>query len=297
MKVFKEIWIEMILIAIFAIVICFYNEKVSMLVSLCFMLSIMSFIIKDGKLKLVSMFVIVVALIFAGVIYIKINEKGQEALQIILKEYVWLVWFNCIMINNMLVSKLCIGRKLIDKISCVLGYIVALILGLYFSFLICAQSKVTNIQDMSLEINIITAIFVLVYAFLQVFICTKDELWLFLFWEYELDHEGDRVRLLRCRINKRKYIIKSDYIIGNKKMKTYLLLGAFENNKKVEEVNFLHGVEIKKQTIFQLFRYNKNLKKVEGLTKSISCDYRDRKNLPNLKSVQWINLVPNNKNE
>ena len=104
LKVFKEIWFEMILI------------------------TIMSFLMKDNKIKLVGMFVIAIILIYIGVYYIKNNKKIQAVLQMIYNDYVWLVWFNCAVINNMLVSKVCTGKKVSEKISCVLGYMVALIL-------------------------------------------------------------------------------------------------------------------------------------------------------------------------
>ena len=290
MNIFKEIWFEILLICIYVGVVGYFNEKVATLITICLLFSLMSFIIKDGKQKLIMTTIINIIIVLASILYVKYNVKAQEVMYIIFYQYTWLVWFCCATINNLLVSKLCVNKVFVDKLSCIMGYIGALIIGFYISMYLSILFHIENVQDKSQEINFITAFFILFYTLLQALIFTKDELWLLLFWEYELDDENNRVVLIKSKISKRKYKIKSKYVIGNRKMKTYLAYGAFAENKIVEEVTFETGVKVKEQSILWLFGENSNLNKVVGLTKDISCNYQYRKFLPNLKSIEWTLL-------
>ncbi len=261
----KTVLLELFLVVIFGIIVCFYNPMIGEIVIVCTCLSIMSFVVYDGRGKVILMLIAEGILLAIGYSFYQCNEVIENMINSIYNEYTWLVWFGCITINNFILSKICARKEFKHRVSCVVGYLFALIIGFYYSIVLCAILKYGDVVDKSQNINFICAVYILVFTIIQIVVPSLDEIELVLFWDYELDDANAEMKLKKYKGIRKRVSVKSEYKIAGQYFKTYVDYGLFIQ-KNVKYVSFEEGVVIRKQTIYEIFGENSYIEMVVGLT-------------------------------
>lgn len=279
--------VETVAIIVFVMLIFPYNKMIAGYTVILFGYGMWTYCAKDGKIKLALFGACLVAFIFILYIFVAQDVKIQMVLKEIVQKGRWSTWMSCITVNSFVFSKVCNKKVLVERVSCALGYIMVILIGLLSTTVIeCFYIK-SNQNDNSMLVNIICLIYMIVYGVLQPIIPTKDELIIGFEWDYYVDWNKEIIVLKKYKGNRKKLKIKAQYNINGELLCTHIFVGAFSNCESVKKIKIDNGVEFSKQYLSDLMGENKNIKQIHGLTKDVKYDMYTKKCCPNIKRIEW----------